>query len=1603
MKTPNYNFFKAFWVTIVFSTTLSLSAQGPQLKWSQAGPIYTAGRARNMVVDKSNKSTLYVGSVSSGIFKSINGGSLWTPLNDQGKVRNISYLAQSANSTLWVGTGEGFIRYGQKAKALPGTGLYKLVGNDLIIAASATLIGNVINRIACHPTDANKMALTTNKGLYISTDGGASFNPAQIPNLKTDTTYGMDVKFASNGDLYCSVGNERGHSPFGTVNGRIFKSTDLNVFTNITPTSNVLADANYGRIELAISPSNPQIIYASCANKNLTAPTGAQSLNSASLKAIFVSYNGGSTWSLVLAGSAQLDPLSSSGVISTGDYAHVLLVDPDDANKLYIGGYNFYSFKRTNATSEAQVLGTWSQMGNPFARNTPLFLNANTHDIQIVKSGSSSLFYFVTDAGIYRSSDITSAVMFPSFQPFYKGFVTGQFNSVSIERYPLSPNAQTAANGSSVTPLVGFLGGTGGNGMTYYSGSESTVSQETNYLSGEIYNVEYSKILSNAAILTTGNGALYKSSNVKNTSPTLYDYNKYTGNINKLSPEALSFANTNMSTGTPFKLWENYGQLSSTPDMAVFYNDTLRVPSSITNFSVLNSQTQFTFAVPRPSRFSAIDSMVIRTGTVVLPLGYSFSNCPTPFTGSDLKDITVKLSNTYTSSLTSTNVVSSTLTTGPVQGAVSCSLNPLTKLDLISVNFSSAPFATKTITTYTHSAGDITDPSVYYRVFATIYYKYKTGDTISVTDNSISTMINTYKTVLTKPLSWAYGSSLPSIVITAQNNASIPNSTFMITPGGSTSTATSFTVNPRIKTNYTITQSGTYTLNPANFTITSPNNTLIPNSSFSLTSNNSGTTVIASNTTGIFSVPHLTTNTYNVLQSGLYTYSANPIQYTLTAIQNTAIPSSTYFLNSTGASSATATSSLNSFTVSALGSNSHTITQMGSYTFSVNPSVYTINITPTNAIPNSTFVLNPGNITSSVSVFTVQPNGITQYTITQNGTSTLATTVLTLTPSYNLSNNNSTLVINQSAPLFTLLQPTVNTIYTLTSLQGSINSTSSANASTVLPTISTTSASSTFTGIVNVTNYNIPSPSFLLMPGAITQTNSVFSNLQPTVNTTYTIYSISSNTLLGNNQTFTTLALGPQTTSLTLLTPTFVLFEAVSGSTLTTSTTVTVPVIKSPTINTTFTLTGVSSNTLYAANSNTTFTGAIATTFSTVGSPTVIFSANNPLIKIPTTKSARLAMILNNTNVTPNSSNPYAIVVSKAPLNLNDPLNFVRVSQSGCLSDSANGNPSTNTISVIGRPILLEWSKSGTELYYATDSNRVYRVSHITDIFDLSPASYSGKFYTDVFTYTTPVNSNTVNPNSPYRTTLIGKFDRPVTSISVSNDNKNVVLTFNNPDQSGSTGIVMYNGNDARTSNTASINWVKKDDNNLKNNATYCSLIEKDDGKKVFIGTDNGIFFTSDITANPAVWSNVNNNMLPNVQVFDIKQQTFPVNYCYNSGQIYVATNGRGIWTNSDFFSPQLVGIEALEFNEHDKTLHIFPNPSMGNCTFSYYANTTSPSVAQISDIRGTVIYNEIITPTETGLQTVSLQNKNLQSGLYFITLKTDNGQVKCGKLIVQQ
>lgn len=1157
MKYRLQKLIKAFSVVALTGASVTIDAQ--TLNWSQAGPVYTAGRARNIVMDKADPSgkTLYTGSASSGVFKTVDGGANWAPINDQGEVRNISYMAQDANNVIWVATGEGFLRYGQKLKAQVGTGLYQLIGTALTLKADANMVGTVINRIACSPNNANIIALATNKGVMVSTDGGIMFSvPAGLPN-NPNVQFGLDVKFDGNGILWCSVGNERGnHIPFTAVKSKVFKSTDasLTSFTDKTPL-NILAlgDDNYGRIELAIAPSDNNVIYASIANKNNSTPV-INSSNSANMKAVFVSYDGGANWGMVLQGSAAIDPLSGFGSIATGDYAHCIIVNPVNPNQIFLGGYSFYIFTRTGGT-DLNPIGAWGQLGSPFTPNFPYYLHENIHDIKIIgNSAATAKFYFVTDAGIYRSVDMLSP--FPSFQPFYSGLVTGQFNSVSFEAKPLSPNSGTATAGQSIVSNDGFIGGTGGNGLTYFSGKYPNVSQETNYVNGDVFNAEFSKLLPYAAFFTTGgNGSIFRTTDVRNSQPGLLSVNAYTGALSRIAPDPGPFAPgaayINVS-GSPFKLWENYGQVKKTPDSLVFYNDSLRVFTSVANYTALLTQTNFTFSAGRPNRFALIDSIAIRTSTAQMPLAPEF--IPVAFTGTDKKDIFIKLNSNYTvnpNGLTSPPV---STTVGPVSAA-SVTLDPTTLLDEISVTFTSPPFANKTQT-----FSNIADPAVYYRLFATIFYKYKAGDSITIVDNSISTRTTRTSFTLAVPLRW----------------------------------------------------------------------------------------------------------------------SANSL------------------------------------------------------------------------------------------------NGSKPY----------------------------------------------------------------------------------------------------------------------------------------------------------------------SGET-------------------------------------------------------------NPPQKVPAPISARLAFAYNNKGITDDKN---AIVVSKAPLNLNDPLNLVRVSQSGALTMDANGVSTQSTITITGKPTLLEWSKGGSELYYATDDNKLYRVSNIFTIMDYSQASYSGKLSTDIFKYgtaTTPVTTVT-NPASPYRTTLIGVFTKTITSISISKNDSNMVLTFNDPQGAS----VMYSGGDIRKKDHTNINFASKDGTTFPSLNTYCSLIEKDDMRKVFVGTDNGIYYTADITANPTNWVSVNSlaadgNKLPNVQVFDIKQQTMAPWECYNSGMIYVATSGRGVWKNDSYFLPNIVSVNELQQIKKENNLSLYPNPTNGKVTASFSVNDGEEVSLQVFDINGRLIKTDNLGKLYSGQTVHSFETIELTSGMYIVNISGTSGIKRVAKLVV--
>jgi hypothetical protein len=1370
-----FTFGKVAIATGIMTTCFSGQIEAQKTRnWSQAGPVYAAGRVRNLIVDKNNGNLLYVGSTSSGIFKSENGGAVWAPVNDQDSVRNISYIAQDKNGEIYAGTGEGFLRYSQKGRTLPGIGLYKLNGGSLQLVAPASMVGQVINRVACSPVNENIIVLTTEKGVMISKDKGASFsNAAGIPT--SSLISGMDAKFDKNGILYCSAGDHRGHAgnpSYVNVWSKVYKSSDANLsgFSDITPVVTTFS-ANYGRIELAVSQSDPNTIYASCANKN-TQPASAQSTggNSASLKGLFVSYNAGASWALILQGSPQLDPLSNGATVASGDYAHVLAVHPENKNMLFVGGFAAYIFQRNGGTDQ-NPLGAWFQIGQSFFDESPSYLRHNIHDFKMV-TGQPNKYYIVTDAGIYRSIDELQ-----SYQPFYKGMVTGQFNSVSIEQWPLTSGGIPSTPGAEVVPHRGFIGGTSGSGLTYFSGTADMVAAEES-TGGEVYNAEYSKILSDAAIFTDGSGDLNRISNVKNSDPAVVKMNAYTGPVYQMTLAQTDFVNNApLPTGTPFSLWENWGQNRPTPDSVLFYNDTLRAQASLTGSSAavsainMSTTASFELIAPRPSRSARIDSIVIRTGTVML----QSNGAVLPGTYPNRKVVTLKLRNAAPAPSTYTAIVSTptgtlaevrtvALYTGTnltVSGPVS-TVSPRVeyllskfpasdaqRIDNIQISFDEPPFKSQP----TGSTASTPDVSAFYRVFATVYYKYNKGDTVYVVDNSISNKTFTYSTVLADSLRWKYGTP-PATTFSIAQHPALTNPTFVMNPGN--------------------------------------------------VNNGSSTT----------------------------------------------------------------------FTVNILGQKAYTVSQYGDYRITVPKVIYTLTVQPDTIM---TTAANGGY------TFGISPGSATRTTTTRKATVT-----------------------------FTVNADTTST-FTIT--QGN-NTTTAVSFSTIIGT------------------------TYSLEPGAVSQNTNVFNVNVPTGSaTTFSIWGIPSSTM--GALTSTTHALPVNT-------------QAVGGTSL-------IP-------------------------------------FAT---------KTNPLVKIPTIRSARLAVSTSNAGLT---NGAVAVLVSKNPLALNDPLNFVRVSQSGARTDNSSGDPTTGTITVDGTPTLLKWSTVGTELYYATDANKLYRVSHIDRIYDM--ATYSGKFTTELFAYNPTAPGTAINPTSPYRTTLIGTFDKPITSIAVTSDDKHLLVTLagTSTGTTSTTGNIFYNSSaDIRKCDASNSGFVNKVSASaiLSKVPTYSSIFEMRDNKEAFVGTDRGVYHTADINATPASWQNVNDmagvtGKLPRVQVYDIEQQVRDHWDSYNSGEIYVATYGRGVWSNNFYLIPYAVGIdEESPVTTFENGLSIYPNPTNGEVNIRFNSASGEKSTIRIFDLSGRNVRTEHLEETITGENTYRMGTQDLGSGIYLISIDSDVGERRIGKLIV--
>ena len=250
----------------------ALMSQSPfkNLDWRLTGPNNRSGRCTDVAGIKGNPSVFYAGFATGGLWKTENGGDTWQPLFDKQATQAIGSIgiAPSNPDIVYVGTGEANIL----RASLPGTGIYKTTNGGKTFQHLGLENTGTIARIIVHPTNSdivyvaaggNEWTYNADRGVYKTTDGGKSWTKILFVDEKTGCI-DLVMDPTDNSIVYASMWNrirKRWSDPVPEDGDYLYKTTDAGknwkIINQGLPTTKLT-----GRIGLAISASNPNVLYA---------------------------------------------------------------------------------------------------------------------------------------------------------------------------------------------------------------------------------------------------------------------------------------------------------------------------------------------------------------------------------------------------------------------------------------------------------------------------------------------------------------------------------------------------------------------------------------------------------------------------------------------------------------------------------------------------------------------------------------------------------------------------------------------------------------------------------------------------------------------------------------------------------------------------------------------------------------------------------------------------------------------------------------------------------------------------------------------------------------------------------------------------------------------------------------------------------------------------------------------------------------------------------------------------------------------------------------------------------------------------------------------
>ncbi len=321
----------------VLLIALSLSLQSPAqqvpsqlfngLRWRNIGP-FRGGRAVAVTGVPGGGNTFYFGAVNGGVWKTEDGGIVWTPLFDKQPAASIGAIAvaPSDTKTIYVGTGESDIR----SDLASGNGVYKSIDGGQTWQFAGLRDTRQISRVLVDPHDPETVFVAAlghaygpneDRGVFRSTDSGATWQKILYRGPEIGAA---DLAMATRGGNVMFAAMWNAHRPpwsvYGPIEGPgsgLFRSRDKGT-TWEQLTGNGLPSGKWGRTGVAVSPDG-QRVYAT--------------IDDAEQSGLYRSDDGGSSWALIN---------KDARLTARAWYFSCITIDPNDPDVLYIPNVAFF-------------------------------------------------------------------------------------------------------------------------------------------------------------------------------------------------------------------------------------------------------------------------------------------------------------------------------------------------------------------------------------------------------------------------------------------------------------------------------------------------------------------------------------------------------------------------------------------------------------------------------------------------------------------------------------------------------------------------------------------------------------------------------------------------------------------------------------------------------------------------------------------------------------------------------------------------------------------------------------------------------------------------------------------------------------------------------------------------------------------------------------------------------------------------------------------------------------------------------------------------------------------------------------------------------------